>query len=192
VATANSGTFDADELRRDARVIDQTTSMQAVLRDRDARIEYALTSAMVVLSMIGVAFAFATDRSELTLLGVEASRATWLGLLAVLAGIVGIVDLVADRRGAARRRGEAVVLLSSLAAEYRQALTGQLDESEVARLNGRYVEVATRVPEIPERQFNRLKARHLRKVEISKELSRNPGLAARIARRRVMKRAKGS
>lgn len=192
MATANSGTFDADELRRDARVIDQTTSMQAVLRDRDARIEYALTSAMVVLSMIGVAFAFATDRSELTLLGVEASRATWLGLLAVLAGIVGIVDLVADRRGAARRRGEAVVLLSSLAAEYRQALTGQLDESEVARLNGRYVEVATRVPEIPERQFNRLKARHLRKVEISKELSRNPGLAARIARRRVMKRAKGS
>jgi hypothetical protein len=46
------------------------------------------------------------------------------------------------------------------------------------------------IPEVPDLMFNRLKAVHLRKVEISKILSEHPGLKLRQARRTLEKRLK--
>ncbi|WP_291755655.1 hypothetical protein [Cellulomonas sp. 73-92] len=137
---------------------------------------------------MGIAFAFATNDDVVTIAGLDAQRATWLGWLAVVAGALSTIDLIIDRRGAARRRGEAVALLSALKAEYRAAAQG-LGEPEAARLEGRYIDIVTRIPEIPERLFNRLKAKHLLKVEVSKELSAHPGISSLRARIRVALRA---
>jgi len=177
------------ELERQVRLVDQALTMQAALRDRDARISLLLTAAIGILSTVGVAFAFATTTDRLTLLGVTADRATWLGWLALSAAFLSVLDLVTDRRGASRRRGEAVALLTTLKGEYREAISERGDAEAAAELANRYLDVVTRIPEIPERLFNRLKARHLLKVEVSRELSAHPGISSRRARRRVVERA---
>ena len=178
------------ELERQVRLIDQALTMQASLRDRDGRLTFGYAIAIAVLSTVGVAFAFATTTDTLVLFGIVADRTTWLGWLALAAALLGAVDLVTDRRGAARRRGEAVALLAALKSDYREALSGEVDAEGATRLGNRYVDVITRVPEIPERLFNRLKARHLLKVEVSRELSTHPGIASGRARRRVKRRAR--
>ncbi len=43
------------------------------------------------------------------------------------------------------------------------------------------------IPPVPEARFNDLKARHLRKVEISKLLSKHPGMTARQAKKELKK-----
>jgi len=178
------------ELEGQVRLIDQALTMQASLRDRDARLTVSYATAIAVLSTVGVAFAFATTTDTLVLLGIAADRTTWLGWLALAAALLGAIDLVTDRRGAARRRGEAVALLAALKSDYREALSREVDAEGATRLGDRYVDVITRVPEIPERLFNRLKARHLLKVEVSRELSAHPGISSGRARRRAKKRAR--
>ena len=83
----------------------------------------------------------------------------------------------------------AVALLTTLKGEYREAISASAEADVAARLANRYLDVVTRIPEIPERLFNRLKARHLLKVEVSRELSAHPGISSRRARRRVVERA---
>ncbi|OJV78936.1 MAG: hypothetical protein BGO37_00845 [Cellulomonas sp. 73-92] len=188
MASDGGGLGNWPEIERRARLIDQSITMQAALRDRDSRIATLLTSCVAIVSIVGIAFAFATNDDVVTIAGLDAQRATWLGWLAVVAGALSTIDLIIDRRGAARRRGEAVALLSALKAEYRAAAQG-LGEPEAARLEGRYIDIVTRIPEIPERLFNRLKAKHLLKVEVSKELSAHPGISSLRARIRVALRA---
>lgn len=85
-----------------------------------------------------------------------------------------------DLRGKAHERDAAVRALAALKGEYRGA---DLDDAAVgARLGARYVAVADAVPPIPERRFVRLKAAHLRKVELSKILSSRPGIGPVRAR----------
>lgn len=188
-SAGGGGVTHRTELERQVRLLDQTLTMQAALRDRDARISLLLTVAIGLLSTIGVAFAFATTTDRLTFLGISADRATWLGWLALSAAFLSVVDLVTDRRGAAGKRGEAVALLTTLKGEYREAISGSVEADVAATLANRYLDVVTRIPEIPERLFNRLKARHLLKVEVSRELSAHPGISSRRARRRVVERA---
>ena len=56
------------------------------------------------------------------------------------------------------------------------------------QMSERYAQAMETVPPVPERSFNRLKASHLRKVEISKLLSDNPGMSYRQAHRAVAAR----
>lgn len=177
---------DDDELVRQRRLVDQSTSMQAALRDWDRAYGTALVCVVLIASVVGLAFAFAGDK-PVTLLGVTATRATWLGWLAVGTFALTLIELVLDPRGAARRRGEAVKALADLKSEYRAAPDGA-SGGEQRRLATRYGEVMSSVPEVPNVLFNRLKASHLRKVEISKILSASPGLSYGGARRELRRR----
>jgi hypothetical protein len=180
-----------DEIKRQSRLIDQTISMQAALRDWNRTIGTSLACIVLIASLIGVAFAFAGGGEQMiSLLGIRAQRVTWLGWLAVLTFALTLIDLVIDPRGAARRRAEAARTLGNLKTEYRAAVpSGQARES-AERLSQRYEAVMGSIPEVPNPLFNRLKAAHLRKVEISKILSDRPGIKARKARRLLDKRVR--
>jgi hypothetical protein len=176
------------ELSRQRRLVDQSLTMQARLRDRDQLIGTSLVCTVLIASLVGVAFAFAGSDPSLTLIGVTAARATWLGWLAVATGSLTLVELVVDRRGAGQRRADAVRALAALKAEYRVPPAAGEEVREAARMSERYAQVMETVPPVPERLFNRLKATHLRKVEVSKLLSRYPGMSHRQARRMVARR----
>jgi hypothetical protein len=176
----------------DRRIIDQSISMQAGLRDRDARVAKFLTCTVLIASVVGVAFAFASSDESVQLIGVTAKRTTWLGCLAVLTFAVTLVDLVVDAGGSARRRADAVSLLFNLKADYGRPLPSGQELATLERLRERYVSTMDLLPEIPERHFNRLKAQHIRKVEISKILSETPGISYREASRRLTARVEAT
>jgi hypothetical protein len=179
------------ELTRQCRLVDQGLTMQAKLRDRDRLIGTTLVCAILVLSVVGVAFAFAGADHLVRLVGITAARTTWLGWLSVGTLALALVELVLDRRGAAQRRADAVRVLAALKAEYRVPPAADEEIATAARMSERYAQAMETVPAVPERAFNRLKAKHLRKVEISKLLSDQPGMSYRRARALVDRRQKG-
>ncbi|MEJ7630729.1 MAG: hypothetical protein WKF54_14165 [Nocardioidaceae bacterium] len=113
-----------------------------------------------------------------------AQRATWLGWLAVGTFVLTLIDLLTDPRGAARRRAEAVKAHAALKDDLRAAVADpRPDPDRDRRLSERYFEVSALIPPVPNALFNRLKANHLRKVEISRILSERPGASVRAAKR---------
>jgi hypothetical protein len=170
------------------RLIDQSISMHAALRGRNQLIGTLLICAVLTALVVVVAFAFAGPNSSVTILRVTASRATWLGWLAVGSAALTLIELVLDRRGAAQRHASAVRVLAVLKAEYRVPPKPGEEAALAARLGERYVQAMDTVPPVPERSFNRLKAAHLRKVQVSKLLSENPGMAYWRARLIVVRR----
>lgn len=180
------------EIERQRRVVDQMSTMHSLMRDR-ARLQGVLLICVVlVASVAATAFAFAGGSEIVSILGIKAQRSTWLGWLAVIIFSITLIDLVLDRRGAAGRHGDAVRRLSSLKADYRTTPLPAVAVEERNRLTERYLSVMDALPPLPERQFNRLKAKHLEKVEISRYLSNHPSITARRARSAVRKAAKQS
>jgi hypothetical protein len=178
-----------EEITRQRRLIDQLSTMHSMLRDRYKLQGTALTCVVLVGSVVAIAFAFAGGSARVTILGLTANRSTWLGWFAVLTFSLTLVDLILDRRGAARRHGDAVRQLAAIKAEYRTPPSPGQEIAERDRRSERYQAVMDALPPIPERQFNRLKAWHLRKVAISRHLSANPGMSARQVRRALRQRA---
>ena len=157
-----------------------SASMQAALRDRYHRAGLGLLLAVLALSALGLAFAFAPGDAVVTVLGAKARRSTWLGWLALATFVLTFADLVLDPRGRARERGAAVRSLAALKGEYRAADLS--DPKAAARLSERYAAAMAAVPPVPERRFLPLKAAHHRKVELSKIVSANPGIRPATAR----------
>jgi hypothetical protein len=176
------------EIRRHARLVDQAMSMQATLRDWDRVLGTTLTGVVLIASLIGVAFAFAGDGSQrISLISLNAERVTWLGWLAVITFALTLLTLILDPQGAARRRGQAVRSLGALKREYRIHIAQGHARETAERLARRYDAVMASVPEVPNYMFNRLKAGHLRKIQISAILSDHPGMRNRHARRLLRK-----
>jgi hypothetical protein len=180
------------EIRRQRRLIDQMTSMHAALRDWGRAIGNLLTCAVLIASLIGVAFAFADDNNRVSFIGISALRSTWLGWLAVSAFAAALVQLVLNPAGASKRRSAAVETLARAKDHYR----AEPDPEEVATaretLTVIYETAIAACPDVPNWLFNPLKASHMRKVEISKLLSEHPGTGYWGARRAVNQRAKRS
>jgi len=171
-----------DELRRQRRLVDQGLTMQGI--------GTVLLCAILVLSVIGTAFAFAGPEHLVTIAGLSAAKATWLGWISVGTFALVLVELVLDRRGAAQRHADAVRVLGALKAEYRVLPAAGEEVATAARMSERYAQAMESIPAVPERAFNRLKAAHLRKVEISKLLSEHPGMSPRRAHYIIVRRQK--
>lgn len=179
-----------EEIDRQRRLVDQLTSMQSALRDWDRAFGTVLVCLVLIATLIGVAFAFSGGGQIIAILGLHAQRVTWLGWLAVFTFALTLIQLVVDPRGAGRRRAQAVDALATLKGEYRTSASAGHAQETAERLSQRYDAVMASMPEVPNLLFNRLKAAHLHKVEISKILSGQPGLKFRKARRTLKKRLK--
>lgn len=179
-----------ETLLSDLRRIDQMLSMEAALRDRKMRLEVALTVVVLVSSAAAAALAFAASDKPLGLLGIEASSAFIVALLGLAAFVASLLDLVLRQGSKARAFATSVGQLTTLKLEYRELLesTDSVPYAQIEAARRRYAAVMATVEAIPESQFNRLKAQHLRKVEISKLLSAHPGEDVRTARRRLRDR----
>lgn len=179
----------ANESDRQYRVVDQMATLQSMMRDR-ARVQGVLLVCLpLVASAVGIAFAFAGGSDMVAIFGVRAARSTWLGWFAIFTFAVTLVDLVVDRRGCAGRHDDAVRQLTTLKSDYRSLPEPASDAGERVRMTVRYQAVMDASPPLPERHFVKFKARHLRKVEISRYLSSHPGVSARTASRAVRKAA---
>ncbi|MCW3768537.1 hypothetical protein OCL88_18835 [Paenarthrobacter sp. PAE-2] len=167
-------------------------TMHADLRDRAARRGRGLTVGILIASTISAVLAFSGTEEKIRLLMFEASSSVWLGVLGTAVFIASLIDLVLNHRGVADQHSNAVGRLSELKLEYGSFSQAPAEEKHQALkyLQQRYSEVMSTIAPIPEAEFNRLKAKHLRKVEISKILSKFPGESVRGAERRLKSRLK--
>ncbi|MEV6983324.1 hypothetical protein AB0M95_18995 [Sphaerisporangium sp. NPDC051017] len=177
-----------DEIKRQRRLVDQMATAHSLLRDQYRRRATASTCVLLIASVVATAFAFASGDAKVTIILITADRSILLGWFAVLTFSLTLVDLVLDWRGTARSHEDAARQLAALKAEYRTPPAEGVEIQERDRLSQRYQAVMDALSAIPEKKFTQLKARHLRKVELSRILSDRPGITVRQARRELRKR----
>jgi hypothetical protein len=167
-----------EEYDRRLGIVDMMLSAHSVLRDRNERRSTGLTLLIMALSIAATGVAFISGEPDATIGPFTARVQIWVGLLTCLIFFLSILELLVEWRRRAWAHDEAAQRLSDLKAMFRRGRRdGQVVHSDVDLINA-YDQTmdalgALRV-RIPEDRFNRLKARHLRKVEVSRRTSARP------------------
>jgi hypothetical protein len=176
----------AQEFWRKERVLDQSITGHAFLRDLYERRALLLTLLILALSIAATATAFLAGDTPVTIVGIRARTQVWVGLLTSLIFFLSLVDLRVDWRQRAGAHGEAVRRLGRVKAIFRGVtiVDDEVDATGVD-LDFEYESAMDQVPPIPEKWFLRAKAKHLRKVAASQLLSSHPGAPAWLMKLRV-------
>lgn len=175
------------QIDRLLRVVDMMATMHAVLKQRYNRRALLLDIIVLAAATVVVALTYA-DLGEISLLGPSQPLArVSLGIASVVVFFLSIVTLVVDWKGMSWRHKEAFDVLLGLKADLVEAQRDfdAMTDVEVTAILRRSASVLNRLIEIPDHQFNRLKAIHLRKKEVSRLLSEHPGSCARLVTFRV-------
>jgi hypothetical protein len=176
----------AKEFRRKRRVLDQTITGHAFLRDVYERRALVLTLLVLALSTVATATAFLAGDTPVTIAGIRARTQIWVGVLTTVIFFLSLVDLRVDWRQRAGAHAEAVRRLARVKGVFRGVtIVEDRVETTGADLDFEYESAMEQVPPIPEKWFLRAKARHLRKVAASQLLSSHPGAPSWLMKARV-------
>ena len=166
-----------EELDRHKKVLNMMISMHSMLRDSYKK------KALIIDLIIFISSAFLTacifvDSKYVTRFNINNEGFQfYIGLISLLIFILSIVTLIINWKGLAENHDKASLQLSKLLSECRQLLNMKNDQDRVALLNSyhiKYAEIQESIVKIPEKKFNALKSKHLKKVELSKLLDCNP------------------
>lgn len=176
-----------NQYRRRMRLIDQQLTMHSLLRDRYAHRSLVLQLVILVGSVVGLTVAASDGSNPIRLLGINASLQTWIAVLSATTFVLTLVDILTDWKQRAWRHEDSANRLAQLKATYGRAT---VDEGRATLLGvdlaATYDATLAALPTtIPDRAFNRLKARHLRKVAVSRALSASPGKSEFLIRMQV-------
>ena len=169
-----AGGIREDENGRQYRLTDQLLSMHSMLRDNYNARAFWFNTLQIGASLflcVGVFVGDATLQSA----GLGPDRARlFLGLVAVLVLLLAIAEYRVDWKAAGSRHHEAASRLARLKAKYRQSFAQEEEPGVVSELAAEYDGTMERLPPIPDRRFNELKARHEFKRMLSQRLGENP------------------
>lgn len=179
--------MDPAEYRRKFRVLDMMLSGHSSLREKYKRRSTGLILAVMALSVLAATLALQEDES-VVIVGVSLGSTEWLACLSGIVFFLSIAELVLDWRGRAWAHGDAADRLGRLKGEFRRArVTESKIETDGVDLDVEYDQATAAIVEIPNSVFNRLKAKHRRKIEISKLLDQSPGAPLLLLRWRVFR-----
>lgn len=170
--------LNADEFDRMWRVVDQSLSAHAILRDRYRRRERTLTLLVVGLSIVATAFAFLTGDITIAIWHWRLSLATGVGILTAAIFFLALAQLVLNWQRLAWAHEDASRRLGGLKAKLRTVKVAgitSLSDTEAVDLRTVYDETMADVVEIPDDEFLPLKAKHHRKVAVSRLIDKHPG-----------------
>lgn len=179
------------ELDRQFRVLGQTLSMHSVLRGRYAWRAGAIDIVLLACSVVFCATTF-VDSSVLASIGLAANRLRIiLGIASTLAFFASLVALRVDWKGRSVRHAETVKDMSRALALFRDLREddGTWPSRRRAELQRAYWDAMNNNEQVPASQFLSLKARHLRKITISKWLDKNPGCPVLVMKAILMCRS---
>jgi hypothetical protein len=163
------------EYDRKFRVLDTMLTGHSLLRDRYDRRSLFLTVLILGLSIAATSAAFLGGERPFTILSVTARVQTWVGLLAALVFFLTLVELRTDWRQRARSHGDAARRLGELKGRFRSGTVSSETVQTELDLSSEYEQTMAALPAIPDRQFLGLKAKHRRKIEVSKLIDQHPG-----------------
>jgi len=132
---------------------------------------------LLALSILFSVTTFAGDRFY-EIVGVDPQMGRLIvGFASLFAVITSVVLLIVDWEGEATRHSEAANIWSTVLRDFRTHRNddGSWQEERRFELSAAYWEADRNSAHIPERVFNKFKARHLRKVATSKLISSYPG-----------------
>lgn len=165
-----------EEFRRKRRVLDQMLTGHSLLRDRYERRALVLTLLILALSIVATSVAFLSGDSTFSILGLRARVHIWVGVLTAIIFFLTLVDLRVDWRQRAGAHGEAARRLGRLKGLFRMAtIRNGVVDAGGADLNGEYDNTMGQLPPIPDTRFLWVKAKHTRKVQVSKLLDKHAG-----------------
>jgi hypothetical protein len=175
------------ELTQQAKVVDMMLTMHSILADRYRRRAQILDILLVAVSTVLVALTFLDPQILIHFKTQPESARLLIGLCSILVFLLSIVALIVDWKGKARQHREAFKTLAGLKSEWRGLVTAydESDDRYKAEFSRRSALILGNLVPIPDSQFNRLKARHHRKVMLSKMISTHPGSSITVLRLRL-------
>jgi hypothetical protein len=178
----NDRTFNiADEVRSIGRKADQACSIHAYLRDQYERcarlLDYSLMAASTYL--LGLSFVEPVIGLRLSL---GADPKILIASLSLITFFLSIVQFKSDWKTRAQEHSDSFDEHAAIKSDCRAITSGTRAATtpELQRIRDRYDRIAEIGTPIPENQFVKGKARHLRKVYVSRYLDSHPGAFARL------------
>ena len=164
------------ELSRQFRVLGQTLSIHTMLRDGYARLALILDIVLLACSVIFCAATFARD-DAFAKVGLSPENVRYiLSIASISAFFTSLIALRVDWKRKSALHKDAAQKLTNVLALFRELREedGKWPHDRGAELHRAYWNVMNNIIEVPAGKFLRLKARHLRKVEVSKMLDSVP------------------
>lgn len=148
-------------------------TMHSILRDKyKARALFAdvflLVSAVILNSLVFVDVSYFTP-----FLNRETDFNLYIGIFSVLIFAVSLIILLVNWKQKSENHNQAVIQLSELLNYGRIILEKLEDQESIDSFNEKYNQVTSTMVAIPDKKFNYLKSRHLRKVAFSKYLDKH-------------------
>jgi hypothetical protein len=177
------GDFTA-EVRKIHRVSDMLCSAHASMRDRYFQRALLLDTMILALSTWILALVFVEPRIGSALTPMHMNPVLWIGFVSIASFFLSIVQVKVDWKGCSDKHAQALRMYADVKREcsYMLASGHGLVKSECQNILVRYEMAGSLGVEIAEGEFLRQKARHLRKVEISKYLDTHPSASVPLLR----------
>lgn len=166
-----------EDFQRQAKVVDMMLTMHSILGSRFNRRAQILELSMLTISIVLVASTF-LDPIILSYFNINNEIARLLiGACTIFIFFISIASLIVDWKGKATQHRWAFNILIPLKAEWREVLSlfDEMDERSRAEFARKSMLVVGNLIPIPDSKFNNLKARHYRKIMLSKLISDHPG-----------------
>lgn len=164
-----------EEAERQHKVIDMMLTMHAILRDRYRRWAMFMSVVLLCSSFIIVAGIF-INPNIVDKLRIDTSINEFvISICSLVVFLVALIEAKVDWRGQAEKHEGAFKALQKLKVSSKELLVSNLSDEKVKE---RWLLINATLNEllpIPDKKFAKLKAAHLKKVEISKLLSQHPG-----------------
>jgi len=164
------------ELKRLSRTIDMMLTMHSVLRDRYKRKALIVDIILLIASSL-LLFVSIIDPNLLSRLGLPPQDLSiFLKVCSIVIFLSSLIILRVDWKEQAAKHGRACEALARLKSETRAVLLCDTSAIENCSKHQQLCSLTmNNLWPVPESQFHKLKALHLKKIEISKLISSHPG-----------------
>lgn len=167
-----------DEIRRQKNVINMMSTMHSILRTRYYSLALVVELSLLVSAIVLNALVF-IDFDYLKLFFEDERVAQgYVGLFSVIVFIISVIMLRVNWKEKSENHSHACTQLSRLLSECRQIMSiREGSEKKIAEdaFSVKYNQISNMLVPIPHSKFNSLKAKHYRKVQLSKLIDRHPG-----------------
>lgn len=169
--------MDENQIKKKTEVIDMMISAYSLLRDRYKAYSFYTDIFQLGISVILCATIF-LDPQILSSLKISSDLVKIiLGLCSILTFLFSLITLRANWNQLSEKYGQAAETLGKLKVDIfsLKELDIEKNQEKIIEKFNEYSWITNNIYKIPEKKFIKLKEKHLRKVELSKMLSRNPG-----------------
>lgn len=165
------------EFVRQKRVISMMITAHSIMRDRYSRISIIFDISLLIASVFLNALVFVSDDFFVSF-GINPTNGKlFLGIISVILFALAVVGILLNTKQKSENHSQACTQYFYLLSEVR-AIDEIIDETEkntrISLFASKYSQITGILIPIPDKKFNMVKSRHLRKVEFSKFISQHP------------------